>query len=138
VLPRRGKHPQMIFAYLKIAEKISHVEAFPRPDLHSKRMGNKMPNGNIIVDAAGGYNRFDCGAHKHMFERIKRHYVVGSESESRMLSAQEIRRLAPQFSEILSSVLGVQGHRAIDLISRKGRVLTAKQVKSMLKWLNSR
>ena len=69
----------MIFGFLKIAEKISHIEAFPRADLRSKRMGNKMPNGNIIVDATGGYNRFDGGAHKHMFDKIKRHYVVGSE-----------------------------------------------------------
>lgn len=125
----------MIFAYLKITEKVSHVEAFLRPDLRSKRMGNKMPNGNILVEAAGGYNRFDGGVHKHMFERIKRHYVVGSESESRMLTAEEIRRLAPRFLEKLSSILGIQGDRAFDLISRKRRVLTAGQVKSLLKWL---
>ncbi len=137
VLPRHGRHPQMIFGYLKIAEKISHVEAFPRPDLRSKRMGSKMPNGNIIVDAAGAYNRFDGGAHKHMFEKIKRHYVVGSVVESRMLTSEEIRRFAPKFLGMLSSVLGVQGDRAFDIISRKGRVLTARQVKSLLAWLNN-
>lgn len=80
VLPRRGRHPQMIFGFLKVVEKISHIEAFPRPDLRSKRMGNKTPNGNIIVDAGGRYNRFDGGAHKQKFEKIKRHYVVGSET----------------------------------------------------------
>ena len=136
VLPRRGRHPQMIFGYLKIAEKISHIEAFSRPDLHSKRMGNKMPNGNIIVDALGGYNRFDGGAHKHMFDKIKRHYVVGCEVESRMLTSEEIRRFAPKFVKALGSILGIQGDRAFDIISRKGRVLTARQVKSLLKWLN--
>jgi hypothetical protein len=137
VLPRRGRHPQMIFGFLKVVEKISHIEAFPRPDLRSKRMGDKMPNGNIIVDSGGRYNRFDGGVHKHKFERIKRHYVVGSEAESRMLTSEEIRRLAPKFLGTLSSVLGVQGDRAIDIISRKGRVLTARQVKSLLAWLNN-
>ena len=127
----------MIFGFLKIAEKISHIEAFPRPDLRSKRMGNKTPNGNIIVDAAGGYNRFDGGAHKHMFEKIRRHYVVASETESRLLNAEEIRRFAPSFLKTLGSVLDVQGDRAIDIISRKGRLLTAQQVKSLLAWLNN-
>lgn len=126
----------MIFAYLEIAEKISHIDAFPRSDLQSKRMGNRMPNGNIIVDAAGEYNRFDGGAHKYKFDKIKQHYVVGSETESRMLSSGEIRSLAPDFVKLLGSILGIQGERPIDLISRKGRVLTARQVKSLLKWLN--
>ena len=136
VLPRRGRHPQMIFGFLKVAEKISHIEAFPRPALRSKRMGNKMPNGNIIVEADGRYNRFDGGIHKHKFERIKRHYVIGSETESRMLTSEEIRRFAPDFLRTLCSVLRVQGGRAIEIVSRKGRVLTARQVKSLLRWLN--
>jgi hypothetical protein len=71
VLPRRGRHPQMIFGYLKITEKITHVEAFARSDLEAKRMGNKMPNGNIIVDSTGGYNVFDGGAHWNKFDKIK-------------------------------------------------------------------
>ena len=137
VLPRRGRHPQMIFGHLKIAEKISHVDAFRRADLRSKRMGNKTPNGNIIVDAAGGYNRFDGGAHRYKFEKIKRHYVIGAERESRLLSSEEIRRFAPRFLETLGSILGVHGDRAIDIISRKGRLLTARQVKLLLAWLNS-
>jgi hypothetical protein len=126
----------MIFGFLKIAEKLSHVEAFRRADLRSKRMGNKMPNGNIIVDAGGEYNRFDGGAHRRRFDKIKRHYVVGCETESRMLASEEIRRRAPTFLKTLGSILGVQGDRAIDTISRKGRVLTARQVRSLLAWLN--
>jgi len=125
----------MIFSFLKITEKISHIKAFARPDLRSKRMGNKMPNGNIIVDADGGYNRFDGGVHKEIFEKIKRHYVVGSETESRMLTSEEIRCLAPEFLRTLISVLGTEGKRPIDVISRKGRRLTARQVKSLLAWL---
>jgi hypothetical protein len=136
VLPRKGRHPQMIFGFLKVAEKISHIEAFPRPELRSKRMGNKMPNGNIIVEADGSYNRFDGGVHKQKFEKIKRHYVIGSEAESRMLTPEEIRYLAPKFLRELSSILGLRGERAIDIISRKGRVLTGRQVKSLLTWLN--
>jgi len=127
----------MIFGFLRIAEKISHVEAFPRRDLRSKRMGNKMPNGNIIVDAVGGYNRFDGGAHKDIFEKIKRHYIVGSETESRMLSAEEIRRLAPKFLKTLGAIVGIRGDRAVDIISRKGRVLTLRQVNSLLAWLKN-
>lgn len=137
VLPRRGRHPQMIFGYLRIKEKISHVEAFSRSYLRSKRMGDKMPNGNIIVDATGRYNRFDAGVHKHKFEKIKMHYVIGDEAKSRMLSANEIRSLAPEFLDKLSAVLGFHGERAIDVISRKGRLITAQQVKSLLAWLNS-
>lgn len=137
VLPRRGRHPQTIFGFLKIAEKISHIEAFPRADLRSKRMANKMPNGNIIVDATGGYNRFDGGAHKNMFDKIKRHYVVGSAVDSKMLTSEEIRRFAPEFVKTLGSILGIQGDRAFDIISRKGRVLTDRQVKSLLAWLGS-
>jgi hypothetical protein len=48
----------MIFGFLKVAEKISHVEAFSRADLRSKRMGNKTPNGNILVEANGRYSRY--------------------------------------------------------------------------------
>src|SRR5207302_3597272 len=41
VLPRHGRHPQMIFGYLRIAEpKITHAAAYHRGDLKSKRMGN--------------------------------------------------------------------------------------------------
>lgn len=135
VLPCRGRHPQMIFAYLKVAEKITHVDAFARSDLLSKRMGNKMPNGNIIVDSTGGYNRFDGWEHSNKFDKIKKYYVVGDETSSRMLTAKEIQSLAPQFVSTLSSIVGVSGSRAIDIISRKGRILTARQVKLLLRWL---
>jgi hypothetical protein len=61
VLPLHGRHPQMIFGHLRVAEKITHLDAYHRPDLRSKRMANTNPNGNIIVDAHGNYNRFDAG-----------------------------------------------------------------------------
>ncbi len=138
VLPRRGRHPQMIFGFLKIAEIISHKEAFGRVKLMAKRMGNKTPNGNIIVDAMGRYNRFDEGAHRHKFEKIKAHYAIGDESGSRMLTAADIKSLLPTFIPTLSSILGVSGTRAIDLISRKGRRLDDEQVRSLLRWLGSR
>jgi hypothetical protein len=99
-------------------------------------MGNKTPNGNIIVAAGGAHNKFDAGAHRHKFDKIKRHYAVRSDKKSRMLKADEIRRLAPTFFKTLGSIIGVQGERAIDILSRKGRVLTAQQVGSLLAWLN--
>ena len=136
VLPRHGRHPQMIFGFLKITAILSHIEAFRRPDLHSKRMSDKMPNGNIIVDAGGEYNRYDGGAHWHKFDKIRKHYVVGSEAESRMLTSEEIRRLAPTFLKTLGSILGVRGASALDIISRKGRVLTAQQARALVSWLS--
>ena len=135
VLPSRGRHPQMIFGFLKIAEIISHKEAFARVELECKRMGSKMPNGNIIVDARGRYNRFDGGAHHHKFEKIKLHYAIGDESGSRMLTAAEIQHFLPTFIPTLSSVLRVNGTRAIELISRKGRRLDDRQVRELLSWL---
>jgi hypothetical protein len=53
-----------------------------------------------------------------------------------MLTSEEIRHLAPGFVKTLNSVLGIRGARAIDVISRKGRVLTADQAMSLLRWLN--
>lgn len=135
VLPKDGRHPQMIFAYLKIAEKISHVDAFALATLRSKRMGKRMPNGNIIVDAKGRYSPYDLGVHKHKFERIKRYYVIGDRNESRMLSVKEIQRLAPGFVPKLAELLGGEGLRAFDFISRKGRVLKGEQVDVLLNWL---
>jgi len=53
VLPLNGRHPQCMFAYLTIERVITHHVAYHDPLLRSKRMGNKHPNGNIIVTAAG-------------------------------------------------------------------------------------
>jgi hypothetical protein len=135
VLPRRGRHPQMIFGYLTIAKMISHLDAYHSTDLASKRMKNAMPNGNIIVNAKGNYNRFDGGVHQHKFDKIRHRYAVGITGQSRMLTAEEIRRLAPEFLTTLGSVIGVQGDRAIDIITRRGRILTPAQVTALLAWL---
>jgi hypothetical protein len=105
--------------------------------VRSTAMGNKTPNGNIIVDATGGYNRYDSDVHKHKFEKIKRDYAIGSQRKSRMLTAQEIARLAPTFTQKLGSIVGIRGSRAIDIISRKGRILTQEQVEQLLAWLNA-
>jgi hypothetical protein len=136
VLPRRGRHPQMIFGYLTIARIISHLDAYKSDDLTSKRMKNGMPNGNIIVNARGDYNRFDGEVHRYKFDKIKRHYAVGIPDQSRMLTVDEIRRLAPQFLSTLSTIVGVEGERAIDIITRKGRILTGAQVTALLTWLH--
>jgi hypothetical protein len=135
VLPLRGRHPQMIFAYMRIAEKITHLAAYRRVDLRSKRMGNKHPNGNILVDASGNYNLFDAGVHKHKFHRIKDEYAIGDPANSRILNDRAIRSLAPQFLPQLSSVIGITGNRAIDIISRKGQQLNECQIKCLLSWL---
>lgn len=128
----------MIFAYMRIAEdKIPHLAAYHRTDLRSKRMGNKNPNGNILVDAVGNYNRFDAGVHKHQFARMKDEYAIGDITKSRMLTDQAIRSLAPQFLSRLGSIIGISGRRAIDIISRGGQQLDEQQIKRLLAWLSS-
>lgn len=77
----------MIFAYMQIAEDtITHLAAYHQTDLRSKRMGNKNPNGNILVDADDIYNRFDAGVHKHQFPRMT---VSMLSAKSRTLSDQD-------------------------------------------------
>jgi hypothetical protein len=137
VLPKKGRHPQMIFGYLRIETIMSHTDAFRLHSLRSKRMGRKMPNGNIIVDAKGKYNQFDGNVHKYKFEKIKQHYAIGDRSNSRMLTDRQIRRLAPEFLGVLGDVVGKHGTRAIDIISRRGRKIDAGQVKMLLQWLKS-
>lgn len=137
VLPIRGRHPQMIFAYLTIERIIPHLRAYYAPRLLSKRMGPKVPNGNIIVDGAGRYNRYDLGVHRYKWQKIARHYAIGVQESSRMLTATQIRSKAPSFLTTLGSTLGKQGVRAIDIISRKGARLTDAQVASLLAWLNA-
>ena len=137
VLPKNSKHPQTIFAYMKIQEIISHKAAYHRKDLRDKRMGNKRINGNIIVDANGSYNRYDAGVHLDKFGKIKERYAIGYKNESRMLSEKEILKLHPDFVKKLKQVLGGNGARPIDYIQRYGQTLTPKQIDQLLNWINS-
>lgn len=136
VLPKACGLPQTIFAYLKIVETISHANAYARPDLFQKRMGGQKPNGNIIVNAEGEYEEFDEWVHKDNVDVIKNRYVVGSTTESRMLSTREIERLASQFVSRAQTILQSTGRTAVDVVSRKGRKLNAHQVREFLAWLN--
>ncbi|WP_297486713.1 hypothetical protein [Ferrovum sp.] len=136
VLPKAAKHSQSIFGYLKVQEKITHTTAYARGKLKSKRMSNKIPNGNIIVDASGRYNRFDAGAHQHMFDRIKDEYVIGEVANSRLLTADEIEALAPDFVSMLQRVFNSLGTTPIDLISRYGQTLSPAQIQAVLEWVN--
>jgi hypothetical protein len=136
VLPKRGQLPQMLFGYLKVKETITHTQAHNRVDLVSKRMGNKNPNGNIIVDGNGAYNRFDAGVHRGHFDEIKQFYVVGDRNESRLLKPAEIRRKAPSFMTALSNVFHQAASTPYGIISRKGRRMTGHQVNTLLRWVN--
>ena len=136
VLPKNGRHPQMIFGYMTIESICTHIQAYGMPRLVSKRMSNHMPNGNIIVNATGGYNRFDGRVHKHIFHKIKRHYAIGYEHQSRFLTHSEICRLAPSFVGKIAQIIGKSGSRPIDIISRKGAILSPSQVYDLLAWLN--
>ncbi len=141
VLPLHGRHPQMIFAYMRIERIVTHFEAYGEPTLIRKRMGNKNPNGNIIVDANGDYNRFDSGAHKYKFDRIKPHYAIGESRNSLMLTPNQIQSLAPEFLEKLATILGWPSRtsptKAFDVITRAGQTLNAAQIRSLVSWLNS-
>jgi hypothetical protein len=140
VLPRHARHPQMIFGYMRIAEpKITHTAAYHRADLRSKRMGNKNPNGNILTDGFGNYNRFDGGIHKRQFNRIRDEYAIGDPANARFLNDSAIRSLAPAFVSTLARLVRVPtfpNQRAIDIITRKGRELRPTQVRRLLAWLN--
>jgi hypothetical protein len=137
VLPKKSELPQMVYGYFRVREKITHMEAYHRPALLDKRMGNKNPNGNIIVDAAGNYNRFDGGAHKRRFEHIKPYYVVGDKEESEFLSESRIKQLAPEFVTVLNTVFGTQKGSVFEIIGRKGRRMRVDQVDRLLAWLRS-
>ena len=54
VLPIKARHPQMIFGYITVKDKITHVRAFANDGLISKRMSNNIPNGNIMLMSAAG------------------------------------------------------------------------------------
>ena len=135
VLPKASGLPQTIFAYLKIAEIITHAQAYTRHDLQRKRMGDKKPNGNIIVNASGEYETFDEWVHEGNVERIKPRYAVGSVAESRMLSLKEVQRLAPQFVSHVGKILHSEGTTPIDIVSKKGKKLNEQQVQELLAWL---
>jgi len=136
VLPMKSELPQMIFGYLRIREIITHAEAYHRPRLHLKKMGNKNPNGNIIVDANGDYNRYDANLHRDRFDKIKMHYAIGYQNDSSRLSTRRIRDLAPTFLAALNRIFGCRERRVIDAVSRWGKVLSADQVLELLAWLN--
>jgi hypothetical protein len=136
VLPKASGLPQTIFAYLTIQEIISHADAYARPDLRSKRMGNKKPNGNIIVDDQGKYDKHDEWVHADNVEKIKNRYAIGSQEKSLMLSRDSIDKLAPQFVTRVGNILKRKGNTAADIVSRKGKKLSETQVKAILAWLH--
>jgi hypothetical protein len=135
VLPARARLPQMIYGYMRILEKIDHITAYHRPALFDKRMGNKNPNGNIIVNSSGQYNKFDGGVHLHNFQKIKQHYVVGDPEKSAFLTEAKILQKHPAFQATLNVIFNKTGGAPINVISRKGRRMNHQQVADMLQWL---
>jgi hypothetical protein len=137
VLPKGAEQPQMVYSYLRVLDKITHIEAYRRPSLMRKRMGpNKNPNGNIIVTADGEYNPWDGSpSHKQRFDDIKKHYVIGDPRKSEFLTIEKIERLAPRFLGLLNSVFDTKGTTVFEVVRRGGRRLDAKQVRRLLRWL---
>lgn len=135
VLPKNIELPQMIYGYMKIVENISHCEAFKR--YPNKRMVNKNPNGNIITDIRGNYNKYDQGIHKDQFESIKKYYVVGDKTNSKLLKTEEIKHLSIYFLPTLQKVFNSKAPDVFSIIGRKGRVLNSTQIATLLTWLNN-
>lgn len=135
VLPNNSELPQMIYAYMRIEEKITHLDAYPR--FPQKRMGNKNPNGNIIVNQDGSYSKFDLEIHKDRFNEITNYYLVGSKSESKFLTSKEIEYLSRDFLKILQQVFNTNLTTIFKIIGRKGRVLNPGQIQTLLNWLNN-
>lgn len=135
VLSKRSRLPQMIYGFLQVKKKITHEEAYHLPDLRPKRMGNKNPNGNIIVDSSGQYNRFDRGVHRRRFEEIRQHYIVGVPESSMFLTEEQIRKLSPSFVYKLNEVFGTDRYSPFEVLGRSGRRLSQEQVNKLLNWL---
>jgi hypothetical protein len=135
VLPKKAELPQMIYGYMKIKEIITHAEAYHRRELILKRMGNKNPNGNIIVDENGNYNRFDAGSHRDSFAKIRKRYAIGYRTHSEFLSERKIRRLAPQLLPVLNRIFGFDKDSIVGAVSRWGRALSSTQISELLEWL---
>lgn len=138
VLPKASKLPQMVYGYLRVDEKITHEQAFKRRGLRSKRMGNKNPNGNIIVDADGKYNRFDGNVHRDRFATIKYHYVIGDVGDSAFLPEERIRELAPAFVDTLNNIFDTHCDSVFAILTRKGRRMQEVQVRHLLAWLQKK
>lgn len=129
--------PQMVFAYLKVGEVITHLEAYHRPELRSKRMREKIPNGNIMVNKNGKYNELDGGYHRDKFEEIKTRYVVAAQDKSEKLPIGRIRRLAPTFVSTLNTIFGTDRNTPHGIITRQGRKMSQDQVLELLSWLRN-
>ncbi|HZQ09839.1 MAG TPA: hypothetical protein VFD70_24895 [Anaerolineae bacterium] len=137
VLPKAAKLPQMVYGYFQVREIITHEQAFSHPQLRSKQMGNKNPNGNIIVDANGHYNRFDGGVHRDRFSEIKTYYVIGDNKESEFLTERKIKKLAPDFVDALNGIFDSNQDSVFGVLTRKGRKMSEDQVRRLLAWLQN-
>lgn len=141
ILPKSSPHPQMIFAYIRIKEIISHDAAFKEARLNAKRMRNGAdPNGNILVDGNGCYNSADGNAHRDRFSWIKQRYAIGYINQSKRISISKIRDRSEYFIEFLNDLFNFQGDQrkdsVVSIITRKGRKLSDDQVRRILKWLS--
>jgi len=134
VLPAGTTLPQTIYGYFKIAEHITHDDAYQH--YPAKRMRSQNPNGNIIVDGTGNYNRFDENVHRKKFEAIRKHYIVGDRHDMAFLKKQQIESMAPQFLAVLNNVFVSNASTIFQIIGRKGRVLNNLQTGKLLQWIN--
>ena len=137
VLPKYseyGHKNQIIFAYLEVARTITHLQAYT--DCPHKRMqAGGQVNGNIIVNSDDSYSRYDLGAHRDKFKEIKDHYVVGNPANSELLTEEKLKRLAPNFRNVLNDTFNTVDKDVFQVISRKGRKLNAEKIFKLLDFL---
>lgn len=135
VLGNKADLPQMIFAYIKVREIITHEEAYKK--LRNKRMNGKIYEGNILIDSKGRYNKYDKGKHKNKFKKIKNKYVIADMKHSRKLEKNEIIEKSKNFVNKISDIFNKKGKTVYDILSRKGRKMDELQINKILQWLNS-
>ena len=134
VLGSRANLPQMIFAFIRVAEIITHYQAYHKAGLETKRMTGKKLEGNILCNSDGDYNPFDNGLHQTTFDKRKLKYVIADMENSKFLTPQEIKSKSKDFVKELNRILYKNGSTAIEIITRAGQSLTEEQTKELLKW----
>ena len=136
VLGSQSKLPQMIFAYIRVGEIVTHYQAYHMEILKSKRMtGDKKFEGNVLVDSHGNYNIHDKGVHKKTFRKIRFKYVIADMNHSRSLKRNEIVAKAKDFVGRLNKILHKKGNTPYQIITRGGRIITEEQTNQLLEWL---
>ncbi|MFT3673516.1 hypothetical protein [Aestuariivirga sp.] len=125
--------PQYIIGGIKVAEKITALEAFERYPSNRLRLDDDgRVIGNIPVDANGVKHPLD-GHRENGFERRALNFIVGGQS-IHFDKPREIERSREETLRVLAELKNKQGNRPIDIIGRFSKVEDEK-LSSILNWM---